>query len=293
LFDLKSGQFRVSSRNNDKNSTVTLFAVGDIVLDLGVKVSILNHSPIFPFEKIIFLLHTGDLVFGNLESSLSDQQITSNLRKRIHFSGITDGVMGLKYAGFNILNLANNHIMDFGKGAMLDTFRILKENNIKYIGTGNNLNEARKPVIFNIKGISVGFLGYASPDCETNAELNKAGTAPSKIDLMIEDVSKLKNEVDIVIVSIHRGLEFVYYPLPEHQRECRRLIEEGVDVILCHHPHVPQGIEIYRGGVIAYSLGEFISDFEPPLTEYENTLFLRTRYIYIFRNFTFIAERIH
>ena len=153
----------------------------------------------------------------------------------------------------------------------------MKKYNIGYIGAGNSLDEARKPFIINIKDTSVGFLGYTSLDPETNATQTKPGTAPSKIEFMLDDVSRLKKKVDIVIVSIHRGLEFVYYPLPEHQKECRKLIEKGANIILCHHPHVPQGIEIYKNGLIAYSLGEFISDFEPPYTEYENALFLRTR----------------
>jgi len=277
VFDLKNGRFILSQRNKKINSTITLFAVGDIVLDLGVKSIIKQYGPLFPFRKISKILNEGDIVFGNLESPLSSKKIKSNIKKRIHFCGNPNSIKGVKYAGFNIVNLANNHIMDFGEEVLRDAINLVRKNGIGYVGAGYNLEEARRPFVINVKGISAGFLGYASLDLETNATENKPGTAPSKIEFMIDDVRRLKNNVDIVIVSIHRGLEFVYYPMSEHQQECRRLIEEGADIILCHHPHVPQGIEIYKSGIIAYSLGEFISDFEPPFTKFENALFLKTK----------------
>jgi len=227
----------------------------------------------FPFKNLITILKNSDITFGNLEAPLTNAQnkviwdYSKILEKPINIHGKIYGnsifckgnpkfVESLSLAGFNILSIANNHIMDYGEKGINDTIDALIKKNIKPIGAGRNIFEARKPVIFKIKGVTIGFLAY----CDTYvAGKKRAGVAAIKY--AKEDVAKLKNEVDYAIVSVHQGMDIEDYPLPTEVTSMHDIIDSGADIILRHHTHVIQGIEYYNKGVIVYSLGNFVFDY--------------------------------
>lgn len=220
-----------------------LIAAGDIFLKTKNNVS--------PFVHIKKLFLNYDLVFGNLETVLSNRG--DLLEKRVSLRANPEKICYLKDIGFNIVNIANNHIMDYGKIGLFDTIDILKRSNIKFIGTGRNIGEAIRPSIFEKDGLKIGFLGFTSVGLIAREEDN--GCAPLDRELIVRCISGLREKVDILTVSLHWGVEYVFYPSPEQQKLARAIIDNGADLIIGHHPHVIQGIEEYKDKLIFYSLG--------------------------------------
>jgi len=224
-------------------TNLKLFALGDIFLK--------TKDGSNPFENITELLQNHDVIFGNLETVLSNRGV--QVPKRVPLQANPDNILYLKNAGFDIVNLANNHSRDYGEVGLLDTMSILKQNDIKFIGAGANIKDALKPVIFERNELKIGFLGFTSAG--DIAKEKSSGCAPLNKELIIKCISELRKKVDILIVSLHWGIEYVFYPSPEQQKLARTLIDNGADLIIGHHPHVVQGIEKYRDKLIIYSLG--------------------------------------
>jgi len=246
-------------------SKINIFAVGDIMLDRGVEYKILKEGAgefNFPFLKIADDLKKADLLIGNLESPISEKG--EKIGSIYSFRANPKAVEGLKYAGFDVLSLANNHALDYGRVALEDTMNILKNNDIQYIGAGFNDKEVFSLKIKEIKGIKIGFLAYT----EFGSKFWKPGTNTLGVAFFnIEDFEKIKREVseakkkvDILIISLHSGTEYVRNPTSFQEEFSRICIDAGADLILGHHPHVTQPLEEYKEGWIAYSLGNFIFD---------------------------------
>ena len=177
------------------------------------------------------------------------------------FEADPQSVEGLLYSGFDVLSVANNHIWDYGAEAFGDTLKILKDNGISYIGGGSSYDEAHQPVVREIKGTKIAYLGY------TNLLPQSLGTKSSKPavafpdeDQIILDVQKAKTLANIVIVSFHWGDEYETHHNSFQENLAHTAIDAGADLIVGHHPHVVQEVEKYNGGYIAYSLGNFVFD---------------------------------
>src|SRR5690606_17969547 len=155
--------------------------------------------------------------------------------------------------------IANNHTMDCGADGLRDTLSILAQNNIVHFGAGDNLEKARRPLIVERNHIKVGLLGYSQPELDA-AKTDTAGNAPLRKDIILEDVAKLRPQVDVLILILHEGYEFQFYPRLPFMQLCRELTQHGVDVICGHHPHVLQGMETVGNSLILYSLGNFWFD---------------------------------
>jgi len=236
---------------------VSLSAVGDISLGGTVAEMISDEGPDKPFVFIRNEFKKGDVVFGNLESPLSNSG--DPLKNKCCLSSPPEAVKSLKLCGFNVVSLANNHIFDYGYESFEKTVSFLDENNIFWFGAGGNLAESRRPAILSFDNVTAGFLGYSWGFIQSkNATKKKYGTAPLNKKMIIEDVRNLKARVDVAIVSLHWGYEREIYPLPSQRKLAHEIIDAGAHLILGHHPHVLQGMEKYQGGVIVYSLGNFI-----------------------------------
>lgn len=239
---------------------IVITAVGDIMLGdfpmcngFGVGSTIKKYGSKFIFDKIKDEL-LGDIVFGNLEAVLSEKNKNMFSINSMSLRGSPKSIDGLKYAGFNILSLANNHSLEHGYEALYDTMDLLNNNNIIPLGVGRKKEIARKPVVFNIKTKKIAFLCYClRPDKTAYRSIKNKRE-------IFEDVKDCKRNVDYIILSLHWGDEFVQFPAPWQIDFAHKLIDNGVSIILGHHPHVLQGIEEYNGGIIAYSLGNFVFD---------------------------------
>lgn len=213
-----------------------------IMIDKSIRTKIKKYGPKFIFKKIKPFLKA-DLLFCNLEAIISEKKRTSIYKKS--FKAPLESVEALKHAGFNTISMANNHIMEHGKETFLNTRKLLEINKIKTI---------QNPLIVNKNGVKIAFLSYAKTNDKNplyeRYNLNK----------VICDIKKIKNKVHHTIVSLHWGDEYVTQPGPEQIKQAYQIIDAGASIILGHHPHVIQPVEIYKNKVIAYSLGNFVFD---------------------------------
>lgn len=250
---------------NKEAPSLKIILVGDIMLDRGVKDKIEkeeNGDYKFPFLKIAPYLQEADIVFGNLEGPITSDGIKSGSKYSFRFD--PKCIEGLKYAHFNVLSLANNHILDYGKQGLIDTISILKKSGILYVGAGTDLDDTFSLKIKEIDGIKVGFLAFTEFGSKYWwPKENYPGVAylPEKNFRYAEwEIEEAKKKVDILIVSLHAGQEYSDSPTDFQKKFSKMAIEAGADIIVGHHPHTIQPIEKYKTGWIAYSLGNFIFD---------------------------------
>ncbi len=196
-----------------------------------------------------------DLFMVNLENPVT--RSTGKVEKEFNFRMPPRYLRTLKNAAINVVNLANNHIVDFGIQGLYDTFANLDSAGIRYVGAGRDIGEARTPVLIDLKGKRIGILGYYGSG-KWAATPTRAGVAPRHEPSVISDVRKLRDSVDYLVVNFHWGEESAERPSPELIRLAHRVVDAGADLIVGHHPHTLQGIERYKGKVIAYSLGNFV-----------------------------------
>jgi len=246
------------------NKTVKILAVGDLflgehpfTLGHGVTSVTKEKGADFLFSRIKAHLKASDIVCGNLEGIISPKNKTEKGIKSAIFWGDPECAEAMKDAGFNCVFLANNHTAQHGIDALKRTCTLLDKHKIKWTGFNSSKPETPIPAIFNVRGIRVGFLSY----CDTQQyHLDTIILPLIDIDNIKHDVSKLKKECDIVVISLHWGDEFIEYPSPKQVQIAHEIIDAGVHLILGHHSHTMQGIERYKHGLIAYSLGTFIKD---------------------------------
>lgn len=249
-------------------------ALGDIMLGRGVGARLQKAGGYEKaFEKIAPVLKQGDVVFANLESPFTASTHGLDGKKKIVLKAKPEAVSALTVSGINMVSLSNNHIMDYYEKGLFDTMSLLEEKNILFAGVGKNLEEARKPAIFEKNGIKVGLLAYTdmaelvfagSPYLSFAAGPEKSGVVPRKYELIREDILKAREQVDLLAVSLHWGIEDSFKITPEQVEFARKLIDDGADMILGHHPHQFQGMEVYKGKPIFYSLGNFLFDQNDP-----------------------------
>jgi len=252
------------------DDAVTLSAVGDIMMGWGVEDNIKKYGEDYPFGHVAHILKDSDINFGNLEGPITDRDEKavwdySKVLDRVVVNGKIVGTsiycksppvaaQRLNKARFHVVSIANNHIMDYGEKGLLDTLEILSRNNIRYVGAGKNVSEARSPVVVQRKGVNVGFLAY----CDVyQASSHRPGAAP--VACSKEDIKKLRTSADAVVVSLHQG-QYFGSPSPSDIKTSRRMIDLGADIVLMHGPHILKGIETYHNGTIAYSIGNFVFD---------------------------------
>jgi len=236
---------------------VIINAVGDIML-AGSGTGLFKRTGYdYPFTATTATLLQGDLNIGNLESPIarSGEEYSG---KKFRFKSDPAAAPALRRAGFNHLSLANNHILDFGPTALEETIATLDGLGISHSGAGPDLESARRESIVTVKGVRIALLAYSlTYPSEFYAGDGRAGTAPGYEGYYRSDIARAKQSADYVIVSFHWGAECAELPKEYQKSTARKAIDAGADVVLGHHPHVLQGIEFYKSGVIFYSLGNF------------------------------------
>lgn len=209
-----------------------------------------------PLRRIAPVFRAADVAFANLETPLSDDARWSGaFRTPTAFAG------GLAWAGIDVVATANNHALDAEGQGLLDTREALWRAGVGAVGTGRDLDDARRPFVVEREGIRVAFLGYAqfvNAGPSAFAQPDRAGVVPLDPFVVEEDVARVRERVDYVVLSFHWGIENAKETHPDARAFARRMIDAGADVILGHHPHVPRGVEVYRGKPIVYSLGNLI-----------------------------------
>jgi len=244
-------------------TTITLSAVGDIRLD-GPIAAIAKEGAGAPSQAVKDLLDA-DIVLGNLETPLTKRG--TKTAKTWNFRADPKLLKIVKAAGFNLLNIANNHVWDYGQEGFLDTLKALKKNGWAYIGGGHDRAAAEKVHLVEFEGLTVGFLGMTSTHPEQGwAKTNKPGVFYSDFGRLNEVVKRAKAKCDVLVVSFHGGTELAEEPNDIQKAVAHAVIDAGADLFLGHHPHVIQGVEIYKGKAILYSLGNFLFVSPSPVT---------------------------
>ncbi len=242
------------------DNTKLLFS-GDIMFDRGVynfidEIGLGNYS--FSFLKSGFI-KDADVAFANLEGPISGRGKDSGSVYSFRFN--TAAASALADAGFDVLSVANNHIADWGAEAFEDTLKILADNKILATGGGEKRDEAVQPKIIERNGVKIGFLGFSDvgPDW-LEATNDKAGVLIVKDSNFSSVIREAAKKTDVLAVSIHFGEEYQTMPTKRQKILAREAIDAGAKIVIGHHPHVIQDLEYYKGGVIAYSLGNFVFD---------------------------------
>ena len=260
--ELRKGHGIVSLRKKDELS-MHVIAVGDLDFHAETFIAMRQNGATYLFENIVKELQTADLRIANLETILVESAY-SVLGPRAHLISDLSAINGIKSVGFDVVTLANNHTMDAGEEGLKGTINALADAGIGTVGAGMNEKEARKPIVLYKKGIAVYVYAYSFKTCDHIANINKAGCAEAILRNIVEDMKKSGQEEGIKIVNLHMDAEFQALPSPDRVLLCRKIVEAGAQLVLCHHPHVIQGIEIYQGSLIAYSLGNFVT----PISNY-------------------------
>lgn len=233
---------------------ISLICVGDINLKF-------RDNLIFE-KEIVEIFKKGNLKFGNLETVVSELGGIPE-SKAFNFKVKIEKLKLLKELEFDVLNIANNHTLDFGEELKKDTKKNILEENIKVIG--ENINNNYDIEIFKVKEKNIAFLGIDITEIKDKVKI-------------LETIREVKSKVDYLIFSIHWGIELCYSPTINQRKLAYQLIDNGVDIILGHHPHVIQGIEKYKKGIILYSLGNFQFKLEEKiidLNQYTNIFKLK------------------
>lgn len=181
--------------------------------------------------------------------------------KAYTFRANPERVAVLQTLGVDIVKLANNHVYDYGRQALLDTFTTLEEAGISYVGAGRNLEEAMQPVYMQIEGKTVAFVSASRAE---KYKMTPQATEDSPgilrcydTTLFLETIAKARENADFVLAYVHWGTEYSY-ELEEVQRSTgRAYLDAGADVVIGAHSHCLQGMEFYKGKPIIYSLGNY------------------------------------
>ncbi|MEA2104942.1 MAG: CapA family protein [Candidatus Cloacimonadota bacterium] len=299
------GQASCSIEVDEGNSTfpITINFIGDIMLARhyeGAGGIIPTQGVEAIFEPTLqYIGEAADITVANLECPLTTHW-EHHPTKTIYFKGSPDNVQGLTYAGIDVITLANNHIMDYMLPGMQETQAVLEENNIICSGAGANSYQGYLPAFYSKSGINFAFLAssdrtgqYNNYQPYLNAGFNKPGFAYMTPYYTRKQIEEVEDVADLVVMEWHAGSEYSrmpgsnydatlpfvedcleeedYSPLVDiphmWDMEIRHFaVDNGADLVICHHPHIIQGVELYNGKLIAHSLGNFVFDLSYPET---------------------------
>jgi len=234
-----------------------------------------------PFLRVAPLLRSFDLTVANLEGNISDTIPQPTDPHAFSFVSNTAMLEGFKLAGIDAVTLANNHSVwsapseNWGLQGILDTMAALDTAGIPFFGAGYTIEQARKPWIADVNGTTIAWLGIdgvtanyeVAPgqengvlDYDAGATMDRPGTNPYLSEQFLADIAAATQVADVVIPYFHMGAEYVAV-IPEWaQAGARAAIDAGAAMVVTNHPHVIQGMEIYRNKPIVYSVGNFIID---------------------------------
>jgi poly-gamma-glutamate capsule biosynthesis protein CapA/YwtB (metallophosphatase superfamily) len=239
--------------------TTTLVAVGDVQLGRHTADQIAHHGADWLFAPTAEISRDADIAFCNLECALSRD--APLLPKRFAFRADPAGALALARAGYDVACLANNHSMDCHVAGLSDTMRALARAGVEYVGAGADGREARRPLIVHRNGLRVAFLARSVFIPEGVVLLDdRPRIAILDPDTIARDIRAAARAAEVVVVSIHWGIEYSPYPTDWQRRLAHQMVDAGADLVIGHHPHSVQEVERYRGAVIAYSLGNFVFD---------------------------------
>jgi poly-gamma-glutamate capsule biosynthesis protein CapA/YwtB (metallophosphatase superfamily) len=250
----------------DKHSQprpITIGLAGDVMIGRLVNENMKEVPSNYIWGNILPLLHSTDFNLINLEAALTTNDEV--VPKVFNFKSDPKNVQALLDGRIDMVNLANNHVLDYAVKGLLETLDTLDNASMPHVGAGKTWEEAVRPAIVERKGIKIGVLGATDNEAGWKARADKPGTFYIKIgDIqpLEEPIKKLRSQVDLLIVTLHWGPNMVERPPTEFREFAHKLLDRGADLIHGHSAHIYQGVEIYKGNkVIFYDTGDFVDDY--------------------------------
>ena len=255
----------------EPGTVVTTTVTGDIMLGRRVGTSLERRGdPAAVFRPLAERLTSADITVGNLESTLSRSGPPT--QGGDSFGADPSVLQGLRLAGYDVLSLANNHLGDFGDGAIVETIRRLERADFRTVGAGRNLARAARPLVVTVDDVRIGFVATdsigetpaatrSSPGTNRiNAPPRTAPFDPAALDRVADSVRGL--DADVVIALPHWGSQYTNVPVRSQRRIARALVDAGVDLVVGGHPHWVQGWEPIRDATVVHSLGNLVFDMD-------------------------------
>ena len=245
---------------------LVLAAGGDVNLGDRIGSAIATTGPHRPWARVAPLLRAADLAVVNLECAVSDRGAPM-AGKQYTFRGPPAALAGVARAGVDAVSVANNHSLDYGTEAFLDTLARARRAGVEPFGGGAGLAAARRPVFFERGGLRVALLGYSDVrPLGFDAAPGKPGAARAELGWIREDVAGARRRADVVVVFFHWGTELARRADARQRSFADAALGAGATVVLGAHPHVLQPLERRGGRIIAWSLGNLVFSARSPGT---------------------------
>ena len=208
------------------------------------------------YGNLLPVMRGSDLRIANLECPLCKKD-TPVWKSGTVLKGEPRHVDGLKAGPFEVVTLGNNHVFDHGVDAFEQTMALLKENGIQSVGAGMTSIDAQKPLRLDVNGIGIALISFSEGE-DLTASTGGPGVFGWDLDAVVDAVDALKATADVIIVIGHCGVEYIPFPPPYVAGAFQKIADAGAHLVIGHHPHVPQGVQIYQKTPICYSLGNFV-----------------------------------
>lgn len=247
------------TRPPSAEGTVSIAAVGDMLFGRSTAELIAKQGGAAPLADVAPLLAGADIAIGNLEGAISTAGVEAKW-KDVRLRGDPRAVLGLQLAGFDVVSLANNHSFDFGWPAVRDTLATLAAARVGASGAGEDTGAAWKPVVVTRRGSDTAVLSFTRVlPSGFGAGRNHPGMASAyQEQAVVRAIRDAKKRYGRVVAQFHWGVEYADRPNASQVELAHHAIDAGADLVVGHHPHVIQGLERYKGKLIAYSLGDFV-----------------------------------
>ncbi len=246
--------------SKQEDNTVTLLFGGDVMLSRAIgELMEKQNNWSYPFMHIASTLKDADITFVNLEGPIA---LSGTKKGSIYsFRANPKSIEGLVASGVDVVSIANNHMWDYGREAFLETLAHLDTAGIVYTGGGHTFKDAHTEKVFRIGTTTIAYLAYTPllPTFLGAGSATPAVAFPTKEQLQ-EDIERAKGTVDVVVVSVHFGTEYKMTHDAYQEKLAHEIIDYGADLVIGHHPHVVEDIEMYKGKYIVYSLGNLVFD---------------------------------
>lgn len=237
-----------------KMSKISIACVGDIVLGDAIERLCEEEGPARLRERLWAGAGTADLILANLEAPITESR-TSREGKRFNFRAGAAGLAALDRRC--VLSMANNHMMDFGPEGLLDTMAALDIGGFTHAGAGRNLEEARRPAVVEVNGATVAVVCVADPRYSP-AGTDSPGTCPANPALLRETLQDLRGRAEVIIVSCHMGMEYLWTPSPLMVSTAELCLNAGARIVLFHHAHRLSGETRDERGLVIWGAGNYV-----------------------------------
>lgn len=260
-------QSKSRKASGSSSHDIIIALAGDTMLGRLTGEQIMRSSFDYPWGDIKSLLFSYDMVFVNLETTLTKS--INAVPKVFNFKADPRVVQTLQAGNIHAVSLANNHSLDFGIEGLEETLQTLDKAHIHHVGAGMNIHAAQQPVVLRRNGVTIGIIGYTDNEPDWQATLTKPGTnylaiepfSQNRLQPVLHTIAEIKKRVDICIISLHWGPNMRQFPSEDFVKAAHAFVDAGADIIHGHSAHIVQGIEVYRNKLILYDTGDFVDDY--------------------------------